>query len=304
MLIPKINLDKLLDPAKIQQAIKYQGKLTVTSNDTNIIPRDEAGNVSLETNSETNPLLIIEPVANKIYLNSVLKVLDTRFQYFKFPATTRVINTPDVEIDLTVPELDTIQEQDIIYARYRPSENREILTGNVYSGILMDFVEEGVPQKASNTYQITKEIKNSGKNLRFRFNIQHTFNGSQPFGTAYFSIIKNSPVTGINRKFKEFANVTNFKTELNQLPDNENNDGYGYIKNNSETQNLTIDVTILNSEFNIGDYFSIGAQAGQPGHTISAIPTYWSITDASKNVDEWNQEITNEITRLRTEIRN
>jgi hypothetical protein len=26
-------------------------------------------------------------------------------------------------------------------------------------------------------------------------------------------------------------------------------------------------------------------------HTINAIQTYWVITDASRNVDEWNQEI-------------
>ena len=73
MLIPKINLSKLLDPVKLQQVVKYQGNLTVTSNDTNIIPRDEAGNIALQENSETNPLLIIEPVATKINLNSVLK---------------------------------------------------------------------------------------------------------------------------------------------------------------------------------------------------------------------------------------
>lgn len=298
MALSRINVERLLDPIKIQQALKYQGKLTVTSNDINIIPRDDAGNISIETNSGTNPLLIIEPVATKINLNSVLKVLDTRFQYFKFPATTRVIDSPDVEVDLTLPELDTLveeQEQDNIYARYRPTENREIIIGTAYSGILMDFVEDGVSQKAVNTYQITKEIKNSGKDLRFRFNIQHVYQGEELFGVAYFSIIKNSPTTGLNREFKTFANVTNYKTLLNQLPNNENNDGYGYIKKldagDNERQNLTIDITILNSEFNIGDYFSIGAKAAQSDHTISAIQSYWSITDASKNVNEWNEEI-------------
>jgi hypothetical protein len=229
----RINVGKLLDPVKLQQVIKYQGNLTVTSNDTNIIPRDEAGNIQFQESAETNPLLIIEPVATRITLNSVLKVLDTRFQYFKFPATTRVIETPDVNIDLTIPELDelqTQQENDIIYARYRPSENREILFGSDYSGILMDFIEDGILQKSANNYQITKEIKNSGKDLRFRFNVQHVFQGDQQFGTAYFSIIKNSPTTGLQRRFKEYASVTAFKSLLNSLPNNETNDGYGYIK--------------------------------------------------------------------------
>jgi hypothetical protein len=296
MLRPIRLNSKLLDPVKLQQVVKYQGNLTVTSNDTNVVPRDEAGNVQLQEESETNPLLIIEPVATKILLQSVLKVLDTRFQYFKFPATTRVIETDDVNLDLTLPELDEIQpESDIIYARYRPSENREISVGSDYSGILMDFVEDGVLQKAANNYQITKEIKNSGKDLRFRFNVQHIFQSDQQFGTAYFSIIKNSPTSGLQRRFKEYASVTAYKSLLNTLPNEEKNDGYGYIKkldeNGNERQDLTIDVIILNSEFEIGDYFGIGAVAGQPGHTIRAIQTYWSITDASKNVDEWNQEI-------------
>jgi hypothetical protein len=57
-------------------------------------------------------------------------------------------------------------------------------------------------------------------------------------------------------------------------------------------------VTIRNSEFEIGDYyFSIGAKAGggqntdSSYHYVVAVQSYWVITDASKNVDEWNQEI-------------
>ena len=287
---------RLRDPLQLQQVAKYQGNLTVTSNDTNIVPRDDAGNVQLEANSQTNPLLIIEPVATRITLNSVLKVLDTQFQYFKFPATVRVIDNTEVDVDLTIPELDelqTQQETDIIYARYRPSENQEILSSSpgTFSGILLDFVEDGLPQKSTNLYQISKELKSSGNDIRIRFSILHSYKETTgTFGTAYFSIIKNSPGTGLNRKFKEYATVTAFKNELNATSGNENNDGYGYIKTGEE-QKLTVDIILLNSEFNTGDYFSLGATAGQPGHTINAIQTYWVVTDASKNVDEWNQEI-------------
>ena len=62
-----------------------------------------------------------------------------------------------------------------------------------------------------------------------------------------------------------------------------------------EEQTLKLDLVIFNSEFEIGDYFSIGAFAGQNSevtfHTINAVQSYWVITDASKNVDEWNQEL-------------
>jgi hypothetical protein len=153
----RINVGKLLDPVKLQQIVKYQGNLTITSNDMNIIPRDDAGNVQLQEDSETNPLLIIEPVATRITLNSVLKVLDTQFQYFKFPATVRVIDTPQVDVDLTIPELQDLPEQDLIYARYKPSEDFR-LSDVAFSGILMDEVVDGQPQKNINGYFITKEI--------------------------------------------------------------------------------------------------------------------------------------------------
>ena len=44
-------------------------------------------------------------------------------------------------------------------------------------------------------------------------------------------------------------------------------------------------------KFEIGDTFGIGAFSGQDTHTIIADQTYWVITDASKNVDLWNQPI-------------
>jgi hypothetical protein len=291
MLIPKINIGKLLDPVKVQQVIKYQGNLTVTSNDTNVIPRDAAGNVQLQEDSESNPLLIIEPVATKITLNSVLKVLDTRFQYFKFPATTRVIDDTPVDIDLSIPELDA-PVLDPIYARYKPSEDRRILTGDTtkpgnerFSGILIDEVVDGLPQQNPNGYFITKDIKSSGKDLRFKIKLQHKYQSTtKGYGTSYFSLILNSPDRGLIRKWKgEFANTSISNPTL-----------FGSIYQ-YEIQNLEFEIIIENSEFEIGETISIGAFAGQnvdeAYHFIIADQTYWSITDASKNVDEWNQEL-------------
>lgn len=290
MFIPRLNLSKLLDPVKVQQVIKYQGNLTVTSNNTNIIPRDDAGNIQLQEDVDTNPLLIIEPVATKITLNSVLKVLDTRFQYFKFPATTRIIETPNVNIDLTLPEIDITQ--DPIYARYKPSEDRRLVTGDDtkpgnqrYSGILMDEVVDGLPQQNVNGYFITKDIKNTGNDLRFRIKLNHKYQADvASYGTAYFSLILNSPDRGLIREWKgPFAN--------NSIS---NPTAFGSIYQ-YEIQDLDLDITIPNEEFEIGDTLSIGAFAGQNAdsayHFIIADQSYWTITDASKNVDEWNQEI-------------
>jgi len=284
-MLKPIRLNRLLDPVKLQQAVKYQGNLTVTSNDTNIVPRDEAGNVQLQEDADSNPLLIIEPVSTRITLNSVLKVLDTQFQYFKFPATTRIITDTEVDIDLTVPELDSISEQDLVYARYKPSDDFR-LSDTEFSGILMDEVVDGQPQKNINGYFITKEIKNSGKDLRFFIKLQHKYQAdSDGYGTAYFSIVLNSPDRGLFREWKgPYANQS------------DGNSTWGSIARN-EIQKLQFEIIIRNEEFEIGETISIGAKAGKDQNTDSsyhfviADQSYWVITDASKNVDEWNQEI-------------
>jgi hypothetical protein len=281
----------LLDPIRLEQQTKYKTNgLTVTSNNVNIMPRDAAGNIIFHESSSKNPLLIIEPVDTKIMLKSVLKVLDTRFEYFKFPVTIASADIEDLTVDLTIPETEI---PDIVYARYRPSENRRIPNGtpgsyseaSKFSGIFMDFVEDGIPQKVTNQYQITKEIKESGIDLRFRLKIEHRYDSDTPgFGNSYFSIIKNSPDIGLNRLFKgPFANQS-------ILPNN-----YWGSIGQYEVQTLYIDIVIQNEEFEIGDYFGIGATADPETdsayHTINAVQTYWVITDASKNVDDWNQEL-------------
>lgn len=263
------------DPVSLAQQAKYkQQGLTVTSNNTSIIPRDSAGNIILQENSETNPLLIIEPVTTKITTNSILRVIETRFQYYKFPASiipvTASVEVPDFNIELTTAD------NDPIFARYKPSENRQIPASSTYAGILMDEIEAGNLQKNTNAYYITKEIKNSGNDLRFRIKINHRFATStvNGIGTAFFSIIKSGPDFALDRSWIEIGGG-----EISQY----------------EIQNLFFDQIISNNDFEIGDNFSIGALSGQDSesafHTINSEQSYWVITDASKNVDEWNQEI-------------
>jgi hypothetical protein len=99
--------------------------------------------------------------------------------------------------------------------------------------------------------------------------------------------MKQGPDTELNRQFKgPFLPV--------------GNRGTGGIVEPYEVLSTVIDVIISNNEFNIGDIFNIGANADQNSefiyHTINAEQTYWVITDASKNVNLWNQEITNDNT--------
>jgi hypothetical protein len=261
---------------------KYQVLgITYNSNDPYVNSRLDNGTLSIDMNEAPQSLLIIEPITQKFNNSSLLKVLDTQFTYYSFPVS---IEFDDASIDLNVD----LQLPDPVFARYRPSENRPILATPDYSGILMDEVQEGLSQQSTNTYTISKDIKNSGVNLRFRIKLQHRYDEPSgflnvtPFGTAFFSIIKASE-QGLDRTYRTFENTSEFRPNIP-----------GSI-NQYEVQNLEVDIVIPNSEFEIGDRFGIGAKAGQNNatefHTINALQSYWVITDASKNVDLWNQEI-------------
>ena len=269
---------RLNDPIAGDLQAKYRVRgTTYVSNDPAIIPRDLNGNIVLNEGEVDNPKLIIDPVAERITIRSALKVLDTRFQYYKFP-TNVIAQDLNLNIDINI-------DQDPIYARYKPSENRTINSGTIFSGILMDEIEEGLPQKNTNVYYISKAIKNSGTNLRFRININHRYDApvvTSSNSTVAFTIIKQGPNYPINRSY------------LGQYS-RSGVDGRWSVMKPYEIWDTFIDVTIPNSEFEIGDTFGIGALASVEGnsffHTINSEQTYWVITDASKNVDEWNQPI-------------
>ena len=275
----KESVSIIKDSIAVDLQVKYQNQgLTYVSNNVNVVPRNENGNIALQEGVDNNPLLIIEPTVNRITTKSMLRVLDTQFKYFKFPARTTVVDEDVVDLDL---DLD-LQSLDPVFARYRPSEDRRIIASADYAGILMDEVQDGLPQQTENTYTVTKELKNSGADLRFRIKLQHRYDAPSGFGTAFFSLIRASE-QGLERDYRTFENTSEFRPTVP-----------GSI-NQYEVQNLEVDIVIPNSEFEIGDRFGIGAKAGQNNntefHTINALQSYWVITDASKNVDLWNQEI-------------
>lgn len=288
-----------LDSNNTQFQIKYQQNgLTTVSNNNSVIPRDSAGNIALHEGDTKNPLLIIEPITTKITTKSMLKVLDTRFQYFKFPATTRIIDDTEVVLDLELDLPDeselttTTDTTDLVYARYKPAENRRIPQGNPNagydtrpSGIEMSEVVDGIAQTQTNKYYVTKEVKSSGADLRFRIKINHRFDsdGPEKSNTFYF-ISRTGPNKYLIRNY-----LGPFATTSRDFPND-----FGSIAR-YEVQDVFIDTVIRNSEFEAGDEFGItafcAAEETYVYHTINSEQSYWSITDASKNVDTWNQEI-------------
>jgi len=189
-----------------------QNGLTAVSNNTAIIPRDSAGNIIITENSIDNPLLIIEPTARQINKQSFLNTVQTRFQYFSFPAIIFAtgsfepapINLDDILIDP-------------VYSRYKPTESRRIQIATP-SGILMDELVDGNPTQKINRYFINKEIKNSGANLRFRIKLQHRFDtpDSADIGTAFFYIGKTTTQDGSNRTYLGPFYNSNFENTQQQ----------------------------------------------------------------------------------------
>lgn len=279
-----IDKSKALDPVNLQQTSKYiKDGLTVVSNNTDIVPRDENGNIIVQNGS----YMVIETNSFNINNNAMLKVLDTQFNYFKFP-----VQIEEELVDANL-DIDLDFEQDTIYARYAPIENLRLSDPIGPDGyqpsrpVELEFnkVVRGIAQETPNRYTITDEIKNSGVDLRFRVKIEHRFDAENPRdGVAYFFISREGPDKSLQKDYLgPFANTSNRYPER-----------YGSI-GQYQVQTLNVDRVITNDSFDIGDTFFISA-IGDPNlefdfHTINSVQTYWTITDASKNVDTWNREI-------------
>lgn len=190
-----INLGQLtLDPITADQQARYRTDgLTYISNNESVIPRDNAGNIVLQENSTTNPLLIIDPVTELITTKSALKVLDTRFQYYKFPVTIKPsADVEDLVIDLDF-ESDTIAARFIIPAAIdaqgQPQTLQRIATsysdnwftnGGESTQGTSRLPFAGGNQSEIGSYTITPDVLDAlrAKNKTLKFTIQAQFNSS------------------------------------------------------------------------------------------------------------------------------
>jgi hypothetical protein len=183
---------------------------------------------------------------------------------------------------------------------------------------MIDEVVEGVPQTNTNAYYISKELKDSGADLRFRARITHTFNCRDytPAEITSFTALANARGVSISQLLRGYIPKSNVLFYVSKQGPNTafNPAEYGPFFTNSvlystdsgsitpnEVQDTYIDIVVLNETFEAGDWFGI-TQTNTEGHqrenevdpiyhTIIGEQTYWSITDASKDVDEWNREL-------------
>jgi hypothetical protein len=273
-----IRLGQLdVDPITADQQARYQSEgLTYISNNTSIIPRDTAGNILLEESSTSNPLLIIDPVAELITTKSALKVLDTRFQYYKFPVTIK----PSADIEDLVVDLDF--ESDTIAARFtipagidaqgQPQTLQRIATSKADNWFTnggqstqgtsrLPFA--GGNQSEIGSYTITPDVLEAlrAKNKTLRFTIQAQFLSSVSDTTEFVLTLGRS----IPEQWRSTGTTYRVRSESNgQFGPNE----YPYFK-------FDYVVDIFNDAAPY-DKYSIGVSANKRAWVLTE-NCYWKI---------------------------
>jgi hypothetical protein len=138
---------------------KYQSKGVVyASNISTVNKRDEAGNVVYEEGGAI-PLLVIEGIAENIINSSVLKVVDTQFNYYKFPARTNVIPTEQLNLGIDPEDFNPQITPEPLPTKYAPIANQNVAKGDGFSTLEFSKVLEGPPvQETPNSFTVTQEV--------------------------------------------------------------------------------------------------------------------------------------------------
>jgi hypothetical protein len=244
----------------------YQLKgITAFSNEPAVNTRSvDSGHLIIDASASAN-MLTIEGVTYAYNKQSVNNVLDTQFNYFKFPV--QVVYSPiDIDVDITIPEQpiaepEELEKPDPIFARYKPNESINLPTEN-WAPIELSDIEDGNAQKKPNKYYINKAIKDENKPLRFRFNWNITVEGITGNDTvmAQITMLHESP----NRPIRDGGWNPGWTTGYewpNLPPDTVDN-----IKNGGNSIEATLtpglntgmfDITVPWWDYDQGDKFSV-----------------------------------------------
>lgn len=268
-------------------AIDYHNNgLTHTSDDTTILHRDIAGNISIEPSSSN--LLVIEPIINKVTTTSVLKVIDTSFQYYKFPVAT----VPNgLSIDLNIADSEEILYTELLLPIDVDSKNQiqdyDRISTSYSSGWFYNdsAVTEGYKtlpftggdQPRPNSYTITKEILDllRSKNKTLKFSIQTQFNGRYDVRTSY-RVRLNRINSKSYRDFKRVVLYSEGNVDLNlptPLPNTAN--PYNFTPTN-EYPYLYMEYYVDMNDIQVGDSYFIEAMSGGESWSLNS-NGFWKV---------------------------
>ena len=277
-----VQKENLLDPIALQQTSKYiKDGLTVVSNNTDIVPRDENGNIVVQSGS----YMVIETNSFNFNSKPILDILDTRFNYFRFPVQ---ITSDPVDVDVSF-DFDNVSAKYIIPisvdAKGQPIGLQRIDTsytstwyyndggaagvnaGTTSSGLKALQFTGGI-QENVNSYTITEDVfntlKQQNKTLKFTIQIQWR---SQILGRTGF-------VTEISRRNPKNYNplpvpFTIYK-EQGSTPSGvltEGTNPYGFNDNGYPFLQLTYIVDMNNTVK--GDVYTIKNMSRNPSRVLA-----------------------------------
>jgi hypothetical protein len=263
--IPVDSVTYLLDA-------KYQlNGLTYASNISTVNKRDEAGN--LQYNHDDTDLLVIEPIAEKIINSSVIKVVDTQFNYFKFPATTTVVTEDSFDLgidpnDFIISVNELVKPTPSVPAEYAPAADQQVAKSGELIPLDFSVVVTGPPQSEPDAFVVTQEVLDLNSDL--------TISGVI---TTYYNSNNNSQV---------LFNIMNYKNDGTWSPissypfyptgDNVNNNNR-VTKKGTYVTNFS--AVIAADDLVLGEYYKIGGaaedQSENRNHTVQANNSYVQI---------------------------
>lgn len=265
-----------VDSISNEKNAEYQKRgITYVSNIPTVNVRDEAGNIQFKEDGP-NSIVIIEPISTRITTKSVIKILDTQFNYFKFPARTTIVEEEPLELDLDIDL--NIQDQineaiaaDItppLPSEYKPASDQRIPLGDWGNPSIIDFstVVTGPAQIKPNSLVVTQELLDQLESLktdtdtpilRIAGRIKTSYNGNRRsaigfsigFANSSIRFTMNSPSddlvdTGddIIKAKKDGTYTTNITAsiELEELYVGQELQIRGWAEDNEDNRNHTI----------------------------------------------------------------
>ena len=101
----------MTDSVSLRQDSFYEEQgITAISNNNAVVSRDLGGNILVQP---TSSLLVIEAITTNVLAESVLPLLNTQFNYYRFPARISFIDESldldlDLDLDLNIQPADVL----------------------------------------------------------------------------------------------------------------------------------------------------------------------------------------------------
>ena len=202
----------MTDSVSLRQDSFYEEQgITAISNNNAVVPRDQGGNVLIQP---TSSLLIIEAITTNVLAESVLPLLNTQFNYFKFPARTAIVDESlDLDLDLNLDlslelesEIATVESNiPLTPSTYKPSANQQVskISKDSLDGIKTEAqivelsnVTQGPAQQYNNAFTITQDLIEQGKDLKVTGVITTQYNSNRNSEVGFFfGLGKNGEIT-------------------------------------------------------------------------------------------------------------